>query len=522
MMRSASMLRSCLVRFAALIVAAMLLAVFPTAALPREPGTDCMQGDDAVARIKACTAVVQGSVRLSSADRAKFFGYRGWAHAQNGDLKAALADYDVSIALDPSSFGAWGSRASIQQRLGEFDKALADIDRSIQLAPAGFAPARAVRGDILRAKGDADGALREYDRALKIDPTDVGSLSSRSTANRIAGRFKEAEADLLRAIAIDPRIAELYTAQGQLAESMQDLAKAKDAYARALALPRSIRLTGKPGSPVMDATRAQATARARLAVLDAPTAGGLAVTAGAAPRKLALVIGNGSYGAVTALPNPPRDARLLVQQLREIGFETAEGIDLTHAEMRQRIDAFLLKAPSASIALIYYAGHGVQIDGKNYLVPVDANLRDGRQSIGELIDLDFIMAGLDDRLRANVIMLDACRNNPFEPTATQQADKGRSLVVRSGLAPQAGLSTGGTQGAGTLLAFATAPGQIALDGAGSNSPFTSALGRHITTPGLELQQMLTRVRSEVVAATGGKQVPWSNSSLLGEVYLTAR
>ena len=241
-----------------------------------------------------------------------------------------------------------------------------------------------------------------------------------------------------------------------------------------------------------------------------------------APKKRALVIGNGGYLGVAPLPNPPKDARLLTQQLRAIGFEATEGIDLKQEAMRKAVNDFLLKAPTASIVLIYYAGHGVQIEGKNYLVPVDATLGKGKESLGELIDLDFIMAGLDDKLRANIIMLDACRNNPFEQTIGAQANAGRAIAIRSGLAPQSGLSTGGTLGAGTLLAFATAPGQIALDGDGSNSPFSSALGRHITTPGLELQQMLTRVRSEVVSATQGKQVPWSNSSLLGEVYLVGK
>ncbi len=507
-----------------IVFAAIIFLCAPaTLVQAREKGAACMQGDDLDAKIKACTDLVQGGAKLTYEERAKFFGYRAVAYTQKADYKAALADYDISISIDPNKFGSWGSRAGVHKTMGEYDKALADIDKSIQLAPT-FPLARAVRGDILRAKGDADGALREYDKALKMDPTDVGSLSSRSTANRIAGRFKEAEADLLRAMAIDNRVAELYTSQGQLAESNQDIAKARDSYRRALTLPRSVRFMNKPGMPLLDGTRAQATAQARLAVLDgAPGNSDDAKTPTAdAPKKLALVIGNGAYAGVAPLPNPASDARLLVQQLRQIGFEATQGIDLKGEDMRRQVNDFLLKAPTANIALIYYAGHGVQIEGKNYLVPVDARLNDGKNSLGELIDLDFIMAGLDDKLRANIIVLDACRNNPFEQTIGAQANAGRAIAIRSGLAPQAGLSTGATLGAGTLLAFATAPGQVALDGDGSNSPFSSALGRHITTPGLELQQMLTRVRSEVVSATKGKQVPWSNSSLLGEVYLSGR
>ena len=136
-----------------------------------------------------------------------------------------------------------------------------------------------------------------------------------------------------------------------------------------------------------------------------------------------------------------------------------------------------------------------------------------------MTDVDFILTGLDDKIRTNIIVLDACRDNPLAQKAAQATDAGRSVTVRSGLATPEGLGAGATLGAGTLLAFATAPGQVAQDGDGANSPFSAALGRHISTPGLEVQQMLTRVRSEVVSATKNKQVPWSNSSLLGEVYL---
>jgi uncharacterized caspase-like protein len=171
------------------------------------------------------------------------------------------------------------------------------------------------------------------------------------------------------------------------------------------------------------------------------------------------------------------------------------------------------------MAIVFYAGHGMQIDGKNYLVPIDADLtKDHASLISEMTDLDFILSGLDDKIRTNIIILDACRDNPLA-AGSDQASSGRSIRVRSGLATPSGLGAGATLGAGTLIAFATAPGQVASDGDGKNSPFSSALGRHITTPGLEVQQMLTRVRSEVVAATKTKQVPWSNSSLLGDVFL---
>ena len=124
-------------------------------------------------------------------------------------------------------------------------------------------------------------------------------------------------------------------------------------------------------------------------------------------------------------------------------------------------------------------------------------------------------------MRTNILIFDACRNNPLEPKVASTGTN-RAIEAGSGLAAPTALGSGATLGAGTLIAFATAPGQVALDGEGANSPFSAALSRHIGTPGLEVQQMLTRVRAEVVATTSGKQVPWSNSSLLGEVYLAAK
>jgi uncharacterized caspase-like protein len=199
----------------------------------------------------------------------------------------------------------------------------------------------------------------------------------------------------------------------------------------------------------------------------------------------------------------------------------SEGIDLDREAMQKTIRDFLREAARAQIALVYYAGHGVQVDGRNYLVPVDVQLQPGRVMTDGMMDTDTILAGLDDQVRTNILILDACRNNPMAPQ-TASAVASRGLEAGSGLAAPATLGAGSTLGAGTLVAFATAPGQVALDGTGANSPFSAALSRHLGTPGLEVQQMLTRVRAEVVAATKARQVPWSNSSLLGEVYLAEK
>ena len=262
--------------------------------------------------------------------------------------------------------------------------------------------------------------------------------------------------------------------------------------------------------------------RARIVSLGTPGIAAV-VKDGAAGRacsqRVALVIGNGTYAYVKALPNPTNDARAIAKSLRDIGFTVSEGIDLDRATMQKMTRDFLRDAARAEVALVYYAGHGVQIDGRNYLVPVDVRLQAGRNITDGMTDMDTILAGLDDEVRTNILIFDACRNNPLEPQVAS-AGPNRAIEAGSGLAAPTALGPGATLGAGTLIAFAT--GQVALDGEGANSPFSAALSRHIGTPGLEVQQMLTRVRAEVVATTRSKQVPWSNSSLLGEVYLAAR
>ena len=282
----------------------------------------------------------------------------------------------------------------------------------------------------------------------------------------------------------------------------------------------------------------QATAKVRLALLSDPRLPRTATPAvvhalgraaqgrrarPAAPARrrsdrVALVIGNGGYTQVKPLPNAVADAREIAGHLRELGFEVVEGIDLDHDAMQTTTRDFLRQAAQAQLALMYYAGHGIQIDGRNYLVPVDHATESTANPLDTMIDMDTILAGLDDQLRTNILIFDACRNNPLAQQVAS-AEPSRSIQGESGLAAPVTPGSGAMLGAGTLIAFATAPGQVALDGDGAHSPFAAALSRHIGTPGLEVQQMLTRVRAEVVAATKSEQVPWSNSSLLGEVYL---
>jgi hypothetical protein len=232
-----------------------------------------------------------------------------------------------------------------------------------------------------------------------------------------------------------------------------------------------------------------------------------------AQDRVALVIGNSKYTNVNVLANAANDARVMARALRDIGFAVTDGYDLPRDGMERQIREFLRKSETARVRLLYYAGHGLQVDGRNYLVPVNTKLEQVSDLSFETIGLDTILESLDSTSRTNIIILDACRNNPFAQTFASRYGAGRSVTVQPGLAGYSSL------GAGMLVAFSTAPGAVALDGNGANSPFTEALARYIRTPGLEVRQMLTRVRADVASETAGKQIPWDNSALLGDVYL---
>jgi uncharacterized caspase-like protein len=161
--------------------------------------------------------------------------------------------------------------------------------------------------------------------------------------------------------------------------------------------------------------------------------------------------------------------------------------------------------------LFFYAGHGLQVNGKNYLVPVDAKLERPGDLALDAVDIGNVLAQMEAEKRVNLIFLDACRDNPLARSLA------RSLGTRSSAVGQ-GLAS--IQSAiGTMIAYATQPDNVALDGEGRNSPFTAALLKHIVTPGLEIGTLMKRVRADVIAATREKQVPWDHSSLIGDVIL---
>lgn len=234
-------------------------------------------------------------------------------------------------------------------------------------------------------------------------------------------------------------------------------------------------------------------------------------------NRVALVIGNSKYVYAPTLVNPASDARLMAETLRHAGFKVIEGVDLDYAGMRERLNRFTEASYDAELALIYYAGHGMQVNGKNYLVPVDAELTAPAHLRTRTIQIDELLAALPPDPAVGIIILDACRDNPLARTLAAAMPKSRSTTA-PGLAPIEVPSTEAGTG-GVLIAYATDPGAVSYDGDGANSPYTSSLARHLAEPGVEIQSALTRVRGEVTAETDGRQRPWHNASLGREVFI---
>ena len=230
-----------------------------------------------------------------------------------------------------------------------------------------------------------------------------------------------------------------------------------------------------------------------------------------AEKRVALVIGNATYQNTSELRNSKNDAIDMAAMLTRLGFEVTEGIDLDKRSMERAIRQFGAKLNRADVALFFFAGHGLQVGGQNYLVPIDARLSSEGDVDFEGLPLALIQKQMEREATTSIVLLDACRDNSLARNLAQFMGT-RSAQVGQGLAEV-------KVGVGTLVGFSTQPGNVALDGEGRNSPYVAALLKQVEGAGKDVSAVLVAVRNDVLQATGGKQVPWEHTSLTGEVYL---
>lgn len=408
-------------------------------------------------------------------------GHAAAHHRATDPARTAKKD-DSTICNNPdtdpdAAISACGRLITAEQAQGGYSLAVAYVHRA----------------QAHQDKGDFDGAIADLSDVIRLKPAVPGYYVMRGAAAEKSGKTDAAQADYRHAVSLDPKNQYALNGLGRLETRSAVSTQQAPGSAPATAVPPIASAAATPTDAVPNQPAS------------APNTG--------AGARIALVIGNGAYVNANPLPNPPNDAHVIAGALRDIGFDVQEGENLGRTAMESQLHDFLRKASGASIVLLFYAGHGMQIDGKNYLVPVDAKLAEPSDLAFETIEIDKLLDSLGDPGHTNIILLDACRDNPLARSFASHLPATRSAAAGGGLAAYSAVGTG------TLIAYSTAPGQTALDGKGSNSPFTTSLLHNLKTPGLEIRQVLTRVRAEVAAETGNRQIPWDNSSLMGDVIL---
>ena len=219
-------------------------------------------------------------------------------------------------------------------------------------------------------------------------------------------------------------------------------------------------------------------------------------------KRVALVIGNGAYKE-SPLRNPPNDARTISATLQSLGFNVVSKVDANKKEMRDAIQQFGNAIRGSGVGMFYYAGHGIQSNGRNYLIPINASIQSEGDIEDEAVSVDQVLSRMEEaHNRMNIVVLDACRNNPFGGSY-RSASRGLSQMI----APT-----------GTFIAYSTSPGSVAADGDGSNGLYTKELAKQIRAPGVKLEDVFKKVLSGVKSKSGGKQIPWISSSVEGDFY----
>ena len=421
------------------------------------------------------------------------FGYaynnRGTIHLRRGALQSALDDFNLSIKYTPTFLLGWTNRARMRTLNKDFDGAIADFAAAEKIDPAApqIAGNRCITYGMM---GKYDQAFADCDGLIQKQPRNTFAINNRAEVNVMKGDLDAALKDYNTVIQLNPNSVRAHSGRGQIYERRKDLAQARADYRAA-----AYSLT-KFDDP--DVARARAIAQERLAALT-PQA-----PAGSTGRRVALVIGNGAYKNVHALPNPPRDAKMIANVLRDVGFQTVISVsDLSRDKFFEALQTFATEAENADWAVVYYAGHGFEIGGVNYLVPVDAKLAADRDAETQAVALEQVIAAVGAARKVRLVMLDACRDNPFAPAmqrtlSLKLVDKGFSNIE---------------PGAGFMVVYAAKHGETALDGdGGADSPFATALAREIKVPKVEIRKLFDIVRDDVWSATKHEQQPFSYGS----------
>jgi tetratricopeptide (TPR) repeat protein len=467
------------------------------------------------------------AIRLEPKARDAYLG-RGAAYVQTKQYELALADMDEAIRLEPQAADGYLRRADVHVQRKDYDRAIADYTEGIQLAPT-VALAYAARGEVYRLKGENDRALADYNQALRFDPKiavanagrayvywsegerdrvigalneaithynpqNVNAYSIRAGANLDKGEYDLAISDYNEVIRLDPRNVTAYFGRGAALAYKGERDRAIADYRNAVALP----------AQSSDARRKQEIARERLRRLTRP----LPAVRSPTSRRVALVIANAGYTEIPPLANTINDARAIAESLRRLGFDDViEVYDASLSSMDKAVGDFSMRAEGTDWAIVFFAGHGLEMEGTNYLIPTDAKLKNDNHVTDQALSLDRVMAAVDGA-RVGVVILDACRVNPFLAGMARTGGAGR---IGNGLAR---VEPDGN----VIVAYSAKAGTFASDGVGDHSPYAEALLAHLEEPGLELEKLFRKVRDKVRESTGQEQDPAHYAHLSGEDF----
>lgn len=418
------------------------------------------------------------------------YNNRGVIQLRRGALQSALDDFSLSIKFTPKFILGWTNRARVRTLMKDYDGALADFAEAEKIDPT----AQQIAGNRCTTyglMGKYDLAFADCNGLIERQPKNVYALNNRADVYFMKGDLDAALKDYNAALQLNPNNVRAHSGRGQIYERKKDLAQARADYrSAAYSLTKFDEL---------DVARARAIAQQRLAALTPQTPGGAPTG-----RRVALVIGNGAYKNVHALPNPPRDAKLIANVLHDVGFQTVISVsDLTRDKFFDALKTFADEAEKADWAVVYYAGHGFEIGGVNYLVPIDAKLAADRDAEAQAVALEQVIASVGAARKVRLVILDACRDNPFAPTmqrtlSLKLVDKGFSNIE---------------PGAGFMVVYAAKHGETAIDGDdGADSPFSTALAREIKVPKVEIRKLFDIVRDDVWSVTKHVQQPFSYGS----------
>jgi len=476
------------------------------------------------------------------------------------DFAAALADLDEALLHNPNSDQALAVRGEIWAMKGDLDQSVADLDKAVAMNPRSPV-SLTLRGDTLRLKGELAAALRDYDAANHYVSDYVAAFVGRGLVKESQNDLDGALAEFTKALSLPGEVdverskpareiaqAHIASVREQIAladrkkkEAAEALAaseaaqrKAADAEVQAQALKKAMDEANERVKAEKErlATierelhqKAEARAKAEQEKIEAANleiqrrkealeaerkkiAEQLPEALPDQGKRIALIIGNSAYQAVPQLYNPKRDAELVAETLKSVGFNSVKLVqDMNFAQMRKELRDFQTAADEADWAMIYFAGHGIEVAGTNYLIPVDAHLSSDRDIEDEAVSLKYVLDKIKGARRLHLVVLDACRDNPFENLMRRQT---AMRSVTRGLAPFE------PQLANEIVLYAAKDGERALDGQNGHSPFATAFVNRISMPRTEINRAFRLITSDVEKATKNAQQPWQYGSTRGE------